>query len=319
MVIVTAPIINESDTYPDNLVTASKEFMQSTLTALNYAPNYKKTLDTWYSKLDSLPVYFKNKVEQSAKFFGMDEKEFFGVNLCYDILMGIGCSTLALATPNGPVLARNLDWMPASRIAKASCIIKEKLGDKDIINFGLAGILGVVTAQTDKFALCLNAAYGGSDIRGWPVLLFLRNVVGNAKDYEDAVWMVQSTPLMTGCIITIVGTENSQRCVIEKTIDFVGTRKVENDDPLIATNHYRALREPEACSRYAFLEENVSKKLEPIELLTNSNVMQNITTQHIIMQPSLGHFEMYIPKFLLSDTSQNEITIADVLSFIKEL
>ena len=67
------------------------------------------------------------------------------------------------------MLARNMDWFPADKIATASCLFAEDFG----INAGFIGMLGVVTAQSrNGFALALNANHGGSDLEGYPVLTF---------------------------------------------------------------------------------------------------------------------------------------------------
>jgi hypothetical protein len=52
---------------------------------------------------------------------GTDWQRVFVANLSYDLLLAsLGCSTMALATPGGPVLARNMDWAPEGPLARAS-------------------------------------------------------------------------------------------------------------------------------------------------------------------------------------------------------
>src|SRR5262249_28543105 len=118
------------------------------------------------------PVHAE-RAKAAAEVVGVEPVDLLAANLCYDILMGMsvmGCSTLALAGEDGPVLARNMDWFPAEKIAKASCLVAEDFGT----NAGFIGMLGVVTGLSKRgFCVALNAAFGGSDPSGYPMLLFL--------------------------------------------------------------------------------------------------------------------------------------------------
>lgn len=44
----------------------------------------------------------------------------------YLTLKQFGCSTIALPTPEGPVVARNMDWWPEDLLARASCLFRHQ-------------------------------------------------------------------------------------------------------------------------------------------------------------------------------------------------
>jgi hypothetical protein len=250
-----------------------------------------------------------------AAILGVDPLDLFAGNLCYDLFMGssaMGCSTMALPTSEGPMLARNMDWAPADKIARASCLVAEDFG----VNAGFIGMVGVVTGQSEKgFAVCLNAAHGGSDIEGYPVLLFLRDVLDTAGDYDEALDRVRNEHLMSGGIITVVGTTNDQRAVVERTTRDAAVRTACEDEPLMATNHYRALSAPQSCGRYDHLAARAGKT-RPIEILTHRDVLQDITAQHVIFQPATGRAEMYVPTHLLTDDAASG-DLGEELAFIR--
>jgi isopenicillin-N N-acyltransferase-like protein len=226
-------------------------------------------------------------------------------NLCYDLLLGsMACSTLTFATKGGPLIARNMDWFPPSLIAKASAIVPTQNG----LSVGFMGAVGVVSGMSNSgFGVILNAASNGqSDINGYPVLLFLRHVLDHANGFDEAFEMISATPLMSGGLITIVGSRNEQRAIVERTPSSAKVRSPRGDEPLIATNHYRLHSAIPECSRYAWLSANANSSKDPMELLTNENVKQTITSQHIIMQPALKKMYLFVPTYLLDPGFKDE-------------
>src|SRR5262249_37522067 len=52
-------------------------------------------------------------------------------NLIYDLAVAsMGCSTIALATADGPVLARNMDWWPEDVLARSSWLVRMNRGGR---------------------------------------------------------------------------------------------------------------------------------------------------------------------------------------------
>ena len=168
--------------------------------------------------------------------------------LSYDLSVeGHGCST-ALAGPEGPVLARNLDWWPVDLLAQAGYVLPTVCG----LEAGFVGGVGVVTGLSNRgFALALNAVWCGcTDPAGYPVLLFLRHLLDHASCYAEALDMAATTPLMSGCLITLADTRNDERAVVERTPSSSSIRTPRGDEPLVVTNHYRERARPTPCDRH---------------------------------------------------------------------
>lgn len=281
--------------YPADLVAKSRSFLEATLAMFPRDDFFVEAARHLFARYPE----HAERATRFARVVGVDPLDLFCGNLAYDLVVGsaMGCSTMALPTADGPMLARNMDWFPADKIARASCLVAEEYG----VNAGFIGMVGVVTAQSSRgFALCLNAVYGGSDLEGYPVLLFLRDVLDTARDYDEALDRVRRERLMSGGIITLVGTANRQRAVVERTPRDSSTRTARADEPLMATNHYRALPGRESCGRYDHLAAHAGKTA-PMDILTNPDVLQSITAQHILFQPATGHAEMYVPTHLLAE------------------
>ena len=290
--ITAVPFVSEG--YPADLVAKSRTFLTETLAMFPRDPVVKACVQYLFERFPR----HAERADRIATPLGIDPLDLFAGNLCYDLFMGgsgMGCSTMALPTPEGPMLARNMDWPPADKIAQASCLVAEEFG----VNAGFLGMVGVVTAQSKKgFALSINAVEGRPDLDGYPMLLFLRDVLDTARDFDDALARVQGERLMSGGIITLVGTANRQRAIVERTAGDAVTRTAREDEPLMATNHYRAMTRPEVCGRYAYLAAHAGK-VPPLAILTHPDVLQSITAQHIVLQPATGRAEMYVPTHLL--------------------
>jgi hypothetical protein len=242
-------------------------------------------------------------------------------NLSYDLVLArLGCSTVALPTPRGPVVARNMDWWPEDLLARASYLIRcSHHGDLRFVNAGWPGSIGVVTGlSTRGFAIALNAVTCSQGVRktGYPVLLHLRRVLEDARDFDEALGMISKQTLAAPALITLAGTRNDQRVVVERTPTHSALRWAAGDQPLIATNDYRMLDQASphmlhdlgysTCSRYDalcrfFAGHGADQYVEDAALLyvlSDGAVIQTITAQHIILRPRQREVRLFVPSRL---------------------
>src|SRR3954468_22532033 len=78
-------------------------------------------LDLAQRTLLRYPAYHQELAENAHR-LGADPVHLTLGTLRYDLTIGgLGCSTMVLATPAGPVAARVMDWVHTDRIAQASC------------------------------------------------------------------------------------------------------------------------------------------------------------------------------------------------------
>ena len=272
---------------------------------------------------------WRKEAEALADLLDTTWAEVLVANCTYDLaLSGFACSTAALATPDGPVLARNMDWSPAGPLARASLLVETRSEEEDLTvwNAGWPGGIGAVTGQSSRgFALALNAVgvSGAPDLLGCPALLFLRRVLTVARDFADAVVRIRRERLVCGAIVTVVGRTNGERVVIERTPRRSGVIWGEEDDPLVATNHFRILDSGEAGGgpvgegvgvlggshgRLAALAKKAPRGAAAcgakgdggcLYALTEPDVMQGCTAQHIVCRPHAGEVTLAVPRALL--------------------
>lgn len=257
-----------------------------------------------------------------ARRVGADWRDLLLANCSYELVLSmLGCSTMALPTPAGPVVARNMDWPGETVLARSSYLIRtERDGRLQFASAGWPGAVGVVTGLSGRgFAIVLNAVLApeGLDRMGYPVLLHVRRVLEDARDFRDALDRLSTQRLAAAALFTLVGTGNDERVVIERTPRQHALRWSDGDAPLITTNDYRVLFRPQThagmelyettCRRYDALSRFLAghdatlpvADEQLLYLLSDPAVMQEITAQHIILRPRDRQMRLFVPRKLL--------------------
>src|SRR5438105_4751103 len=161
----------------------------------------------WLAQVMRLRTWnrFQSEIVAMARTVNADWRDIMLANVSYDLLLAtFGCSTVALATPSGPVVARNMDWWPEDMLAKASYLVQSNRGGAmQFVNAGWPGASGIVTGMSARgFAVVLNAVIGpeGHSKLGYPVLLHLRRVVEDAADFDAALQMLSKQRLIASAL-----------------------------------------------------------------------------------------------------------------------
>lgn len=267
---------------------------------------------------------FGREFKAAARVIGADPRDVTLANLSYDLVVGaLGCSTVVLPTPDGPVIARNMDWWPEGPLARASYLIRCTDGpDWRFTSASFPGATGVVSGLSSRgFAVILNAVSSPDPLckTGYPVLLHLRRVVEDAADFHDALAMLSKQRLITSALFTLVGSTNDQRVVVERAPKRFALRWAEANKPLLTTNDYRLLDRPAggdawdlertSCGRFDRLWDLASRKPtgeavtdeELLFWLTDDQVRQEITAQHVLVRPARGEMRLFVPARLVGN------------------
>jgi hypothetical protein len=264
---------------------------------------------------------FGREFKAAARLIDGDPRDIALANLSYDLVVGaLSCSTVVLPTADGPVIARNMDWWPEGPLARASYVVRCIEGTNwKFSSAGFPGGVGVVSGLSARgFAVILNAVTSPDPVckTGYPVLLHLRRVVEDAADFSDALAMLSKQRLTTSALFTLAGTKNEQRVVVERAPKRHTLRWAKQDEPLLTTNDYRILDQPAgsdawdlqrtSCVRYdrlCYLASRRSSDRPPTDdellyWLSDEQVRQEITAQHVIVRPALGEMRLFVPRAL---------------------
>ena len=252
-----------------------------------------------------------------------DWRQIVLASISYELILSVfGCSTIVLPTCSGPVVARNMDWWPEDILAQSSYLIRAVDGNRLLFaNAGWPGSIGVVSGLSGRgFAVVLNAVMSpeGIDRLGYPVLLHIRRVLEDARDFNHALKLLSKQRLAASALLTLVGIRNEERVVIERSPKRHALRWGEPGKALIATNDYRELFATEThdhniiyettCTRFDALcdlcsshneHQNISDE-ELLYVLSDPSVIQSITAQHVIMRPWDSAIRLFVPRRLVS-------------------
>jgi hypothetical protein len=266
---------------------------------------------------------FGREFKAAARLIDGDPRDIAIANLSYDLVVGaLGCSTVVLPTPDGPVIARNMDWWPEGPLARASYVLRCVEGSEwKFSSAGFPGGVGIASGLSARgFAVILNAVISPDPVckTGYPVLLHLRRVVEDAADFNDALAMLSKQRIMTSALFTLAGTKNEQRVVVERAPKRHALRWAKPGEPLLTTNDYRLLDQPAggdawelertSCNRYdrlCYLASRHPADRRPgdeelLYWLSDEQVRQEITAQHVLIRPALGEMRLFVPRSLVS-------------------
>jgi hypothetical protein len=162
------------------------------------------------------------------------------LNGCYEW----GCTSLAREQAGAPWLARTLDW-PFPGLGRYLEIARMQGPAGAFDNVGWPGYAGALTASAPgRFAATINQAplrrrtrhpwlrpcdMALNALRTWRIRFIppdhlLRNVFETCATYGEAKHRLETTPIARPVIYTLVGCDEGERCVIERTEKGFSTR-----------------------------------------------------------------------------------------------
>jgi hypothetical protein len=156
------------------------------------------------------------------------------------------CTALARDEDGAPWLARTLDW-PFPGLGRFVELVRMRGPAGEFVNVTWPGYVGVLTALAPGrfgaainqgpmrrrshgkallrlYDLAANALATLRHVRAIPPDQLLRRVFEEARSYDDARRMLETTPVARPVIYTLAGCRPDERCVIERTEDGFKTR-----------------------------------------------------------------------------------------------
>lgn len=270
---------------------------------------------------------FRVEAEAWGRLIDRPWQEILLASCAYDAAIRVFmCSGVAVETKRGPVLARNMDWWPERPLALGSVMLRYRRGEELVFeNAGWAGAIGAVSGMSARgFALAMNAVTSSDPVQmsGYPVMLFLRSILEDAGSYDEAFQMICRTELASPCLVMLVGSENHERAVIERTPTRHAVRRGTPGQPLVVTNDYRVIDAEasgvvadghglyrSACGRYdALANQFESGDLDPMSddamlyALSHPSVRMEITAQQIVFRPRSQASKLVAPGWFFADT-----------------
>jgi acid ceramidase len=239
-------------------------------------------------------------------------------NLYYDALKVVlsrafGCTAFAIDAPGGILHARNRDWWTENsalaRYTTLAHFVGGPAGKFSII--GWPGFVGVLSGiAPGRFAVTLNAVLSTDPTQlATPVVFLLRTVFEQAATFDDALALLNETPLPCDCLLLLTGVRVGELVVIERTPSRHALRYAKNGYVSV-TNGYQELNAgigsaPSEllatwCQRFERVEALIQNRLpqNPEDCFTYLNDPQarmNMTVQQMVFRAATGEHWLRFP------------------------
>ena len=269
------------------------------------------------SKIENQHKEFYEELLGVAKYTNLTFSEAFSLNLTYEILAS--CTSIVSIDKWGNVIhGRNLDYSYGEYISKF--IVHFEFYKNGLLFYegdGNAGFLGLVTGLKKKaFAISLNQRESDNNPallinavknkKAIPIPYFIRNVLEQAENYENAIRMLSDEEFAAPCYLIISGIEKNEGAVI--TRDRHGVYNISQIDLntnqwfLVQTNSDRDIDNLEDDIRRVAAENRIDKigrSNMTMEILFNDVISlspnkNSGTITSSVMSPKTGFFNTTI-------------------------
>jgi len=250
-----------------------------------------------------------------AKIVNRSIEEVALANFYYEALQqNIGCSAFACDTPDGPIHARNLDWWTDDdMLARLTCIVRAD-GGASVGPFQLVtwpGFIGAFSALAPgRFAITLNAVTSDEPAAyAQPIVTLIRRALETCREFDEAVALLERTPIAADCLLLVSGIRQGEMVVIERTSTRAALRGPDHGFVAV-TNDYKILDGAElasgnalqqtACARFdrtvALVGDNRSLDAAAcLHILGDDAIQMAITVQQMVMRARTGELVVELP------------------------
>lgn len=268
---------------------------------------YRPLLEAYVA--ERVPAELREELEAVAAIAGVAFEEVVAANLYYDaVKLAFGCTAFVRAGPDGPVHHRNLDWWSPNDVLTENTVVVHyhRGGRRHFSVVGWPGFVGALSGVAPgRFAVTLNAVLSDEPAELAEAMTFLlRRALDEAHDYDAAVELLATTPVLSDSLLLISGVEPEQMCVVERT-PTRHARRGAIEGVVVVTNDYRALETSNAraddlaatsCARYDRASSLAPREVDGFEILADPEVVMAITTQHMRFVAATGEVDVRLPR-----------------------
>ena len=294
-----------------------KDYKKETNSLLKYYSEDLSSAGIFETYIDTYKTLYISKsyqqeIECVSKHSDFSENQVLITNLYYDALKFVfGCTSFCVTNQKERLHARNLDWWTEHNMLGKFTKIFDFKKDGEIM-YSLVSwpgfIGGLSGVKPGKFSITLNAVLSNESPQlAVPITFLIRDVLENAKIFDEAVKILSETTIASDCLLMVVGANYDENVVIERTPTTFSIRKPV-DQSLIVTNEYLSLTENKqtndtlqltASGRHkrveALVKANSPKSTEDyFDILSDDEVKMGITVQQMVFNPLNGDIRLKI-------------------------
>lgn len=189
--------------------------------------------------LASFPPRLRREAEALARAADLPPEDVLFGQCFTDVYRAFGCSTLAMPGPEGPFLARNLDFPDMGFLGRYSVVfVVRPDGGRPFVSVGWPGLVGVLSGQSADLALAVMVVHNAEGARaGVPFQLAFRDALERAGSVDETEALLRRTALTCTNNLMLVDRAGARR-VLELHPDGIVARGPDDAGRLVATNHF---------------------------------------------------------------------------------
>ncbi|QCE41267.1 C45 family autoproteolytic acyltransferase/hydolase [Psychroserpens sp. NJDZ02] len=263
-------------------------------------------------KTNFITSSYRDEIKSIEEFCDFTENQILITNLYYDALKFVfGCTAFCVTNAKERLHARNLDWWTENNIlGKYTKIFDFEENGKTVYSLvGWPGFVGALSGvKKGAFSITLNAVLSNESPQfAIPITFLIRDVLEKAKTFSQAVKILSETTIASDCLLMVVGANDNENVVIERTPTTFSIRK-PLDNSLIVTNEYLSLTDNKltqdtlqltAFGRHIRVKQLLDKETpkatqDYFNILSDSKVKMDITVQQMVLNPKSGEIHLKI-------------------------
>ncbi|QXP60534.1 C45 family autoproteolytic acyltransferase/hydolase [Olleya sp. HaHaR_3_96] len=263
-------------------------------------------------KTNFITSSYRDEIKSIEEFCDFTENQILITNLYYDALKFVfGCTAFCVTNVKERLHARNLDWWTENNIlGKYTKIFDFEENGKTVYSLvGWPGFVGALSGvKKGAFSITLNAVLSNESPQfAIPITFLIRDVLEKAKTFSEAVKTLSETTIASDCLLMVVGANDNENVVIERTPTTFSIRK-PLDNSLIVTNEYLSLTDNKltqdtlqltAFGRHIRVKQLLDKDTPKVtkdyfNILSDSKVKMDITVQQMVLNPKSGEIHLKI-------------------------
>lgn len=258
--------------------------------------------------LPHMPDAHRREAEALARAAGLPVEDVLFGQCFTDVYRLFGCSTLAAPSPEGTLLARNLDFPSMGRLGRYSVVVVARPeGKRPFVSVTWPGLVGVLSGQSASLALAVMVVHNADGaLPGVPFQLAFRQVLEEADDAAAAERLLRGLPLTVTNNLMVVDRQGDAR-VLELHPEGIAVRHPDRAGHLVATNHFLSRERREARLSFEYVSSlrryravcDVVDADGPVTLDAARAALDAasvpITLQSMIFLPAEGALEVSLP------------------------
>lgn len=253
------------------------------------------------------PPEYLREATALAEAAGMPVDEVLFAQWFTDMYRVFACTCVGAPSPEGPLLARNLDFPGQGFLGRYSLVVvAHPQGKRPFVSISWPGLIGVLSGMNDAgVALAVMVVHRAPPQAGVPFQLAFRDALERGESADAVEARLRALPLTVANNLMVVDRAGAARVLELQPGHRVAARLPDAAGRVISTNHFQGQAEPWRPSfthlssrrRYKKADQVAHAERGPLSLARARDALREtasrtITQQSMVFLPARGAVEL---------------------------